>query len=128
MPCMLGTGRCRSSVYHHAYRLMLCKAADTFTMCTCMSVPCNVTHLQDHILGAGPLGQLASQLDTNDLGALELPGQASHHVHSISTTHTDSSHTQATSIGGVGVSADHQEAGDGVVLQDCACNARDQSA
>mmetsp|Transcript_11978 Transcript_11978/g.32744 ORF Transcript_11978/g.32744 Transcript_11978/m.32744 type:complete len:250 (-) Transcript_11978:514-1263(-) len=74
-------------------------------------------HLEDDILVRGPLGQLAGQLHANHLGALQLPGQASHDVHRISAAYTNGSHAQAASIRGVGVRANHEEARNGIVLQ-----------
>ena len=61
------------------------------------------------ILGADPAAELSCQLDTDHLGALELPGDVSHHVHSISTTYTNAETAQTSTIGGVRVCSDHQK-------------------
>ena len=53
--------------------------------------------LEDDILGAGPAGQL----DPDHIGALELPGDVGHHVHSVSAAHTDTETAQTSAIGGV---------------------------
>ena len=74
--------------------------------------------LQDNILGGGPARHLTSQADTDNLGGLQLPGETSHNVDSVSTTDTDGSHGETTSVGGVRVSTDHQTTGESVVLQD----------
>lgn len=42
-------------------------------------------YLQDDIFGRAPFAELACELHANDLRALQLPGQASHHIHSVST-------------------------------------------
>jgi len=41
------------------------------------------------------------------------------YIHGIRAAHADGSHAQAARIGGVRVGANHEEAGDGVVLQHC---------
>ena len=69
-------------------------------------------------LRSGPARHLASELDTNDLGGLELPGKVGHDIDGISTTDTDGSHTETTTVGGVGVSADQETAGESVVLEE----------
>eukprot|EP00955_Chlamydomonas_euryale_P072936 361570-Chlamydomonas_euryale.AAC.6 len=77
----------------------------------------DASDLEDDVLGGRPLGQLAGELDTNNLGRLELPRQAGHHVNSIRTTHTHGAHAQAACIGRVAISANHHEAWCGIVLQ-----------
>jgi len=42
-----------------------------------------------------------------------------HDVNGISATHANGGGSQAAGVGRVGVSADHEEAGDGIVLQHC---------
>ena len=54
---------------------------------------------------------------TTDLGGLQLPGEASHHIHSVSSSHAHSAHAQAAGVGGVGVRANHHATREGVVLQ-----------
>lgn len=69
-------------------------------------------------LGRSPARHLASQLNTNDLGGLQLPGQASHDVNGIGTTDTDGAHAETTGVGGVRVGTDKQTTGESVVLED----------
>jgi len=75
-------------------------------------------HPKDDVLGAHPRVHLASDVDTDDLGSLELKRKTSHNIDSIRTTDTDSDHTHTTSIGSVGVSADHHATREGIVLKD----------
>ena len=77
----------------------------------------DASDLADDVLGGCPLVHAASELDTDDLGGLDLPGQASHHIHSICSTHTHCAHAQAASIGCVRVCADHHASWEGIVLQ-----------
>lgn len=58
-------------------------------------------------------------------GALELPWDSGHHIHSISSTHSDADGTQATTIGGVGVCTNQHYSRVGVVLQDDLVRERD---
>lgn len=74
-------------------------------------------HISKLTLRSGPAGQLTSQLDTNDLGGLQLPGETSHDIDSVSTTDTNGRHTKTTSVRSVGVGSDHQTTGEGVVLK-----------
>mmetsp|Transcript_41547 Transcript_41547/g.106288 ORF Transcript_41547/g.106288 Transcript_41547/m.106288 type:complete len:369 (-) Transcript_41547:81-1187(-) len=74
-------------------------------------------YLADDILGGGPIRHLAGQLNADHLGALQLPGQPSHDIHGVRAAHTDRAHAEATSVGGMGVRANHHAAGEGIVLQ-----------
>ena len=65
--------------------------------------------LEDHVLGAGPAAELPGQLDTNHLGALDLPGDVRHHVHGVSAAHTATETAETSAIRAVKVNADHQE-------------------
>ena len=65
----------------------------------------------------GPARQLTSELDTNDLRSLQLPGQIGHDVDGIGTTNTNGAHTQTTSVGGVGVGTDQETTGESIVLE-----------
>ena len=69
-------------------------------------------------LRSSPAVDLAREVDTDDLGALEFPGEASHDIDGIGTTNTASNHTETTSVGGVRVRTDHETAGEGIVLKD----------
>ena len=69
-------------------------------------------------LGSGPARDLASEVDADDLGALELPRQIRHNVHSVRASHTARNHTQPTRVGRVRVGTNHQSTREGIVLQD----------
>ena len=69
-------------------------------------------------LGSSPARELASEVDTDDLGALQLPGKTSHNIDRISTTDTASNHAKTTSVRGVRVGTDHKTTGESVVLED----------
>lgn len=73
---------------------------------------------KDDILGGSPSVHLSVQVDTDNLGALELPRNVGHNVDSVGTTDTTGDHTQTTGVGGMRVSTDHHQTGNGVVLQD----------
>ena len=68
--------------------------------------------------GGGPSAHLAVEVDSNDLGRLELPWDVGHHVDGIGTTDTTCDHTETSGVGGVRISSDHHETGDGIVLED----------
>lgn len=53
-----------------------------------------------------------------DLWTLELPGNASHNVDSVSPSYSDTEAAETSSVRGMTVSTDHEQAGEGVVLQD----------
>jgi hypothetical protein len=67
---------------------------------------------------SSPAANLAGQLDTNRLGALQLPRDIGHDIDSISTANTTSDHAETTSVGGVRVGTDHQTARERVVFED----------
>lgn len=69
-------------------------------------------------LGNSPARELASQINTDNLRALELPWNISHDVDSISTTNTARDHSETTSVGGVRVSANHKTTRERIVLED----------
>ena len=73
---------------------------------------------QKRTLGRSPARELASKLDTNNLGGLKLPGEVGHNIDGISTTDTNGGHTETTSVGSVRVSSDHETTREGVVLED----------
>ena len=76
------------------------------------------SNLQDDILGTGPARQLPGQLHTNHPGALQLPRDVGHHIDCVGTTHTNAEATEATTVGGVRVCANHKEARESIVLED----------
>lgn len=51
-------------------------------------------------------------------GTLELPGDSSHDIHSVSSTHSDTDATQSAAIGCVGVCTNQHHSRIGIVLQD----------
>ena len=69
-------------------------------------------------LGGCPARHRASKINTNDLRAFQLPRNSSHDIDSVGTTDTTCDHTETTRVGGVGVSADHETTGEGIVLED----------
>ena len=77
----------------------------------------NAGQLEYDVLGRRPAAQLAGQLDADHLGALELPRQASHHVHGVRAAHADAQAAETAAVGRVRVRADEQHARKRVVLQ-----------
>ena len=69
-------------------------------------------------LRSSPAVDLAREVNTDDLGALEFPGEASHDVDGVRTTNTARNHTKATSVRSVRVGTNHQTAGESIVLED----------
>ena len=68
-------------------------------------------------LGSSPARHLASQLNTNDLGGLELPRKTGHDVDSVGTTNTNGGHTQTAGVGSVRVGTNEERTRESVVLQ-----------
>ena len=69
-------------------------------------------------LGGSPATNLARQVNLDNLGALQLPGDTRHDINRIRTTDTASDHAETAGVGGVRVSTDHEATGEGVVLED----------
>ena len=69
-------------------------------------------------LRRSPATNLAGEVDLDDLGALQLPRDASHDINRIGTTDTARNHAETAGVGGVRVGTDHETAGEGVVLED----------
>lgn len=64
-------------------------------------------------------------MDTNNFRAFQFPWNIGHHIDGISTTNTNAQSTQTTAIWRMRVGADHQQAGETVVLEnDLMDNAR----
>lgn len=78
----------------------------------------DTSELEDDVLGGGPAVKSTCELDTNDLGGLELPGEVGHDIDGIGTTDTNGGHTETGGVGGVGVSADEETTGESVVLEE----------
>jgi hypothetical protein len=68
-------------------------------------------------LGSSPARELASKLDTNDLGSLQLPRKTGHDVDGVSTTNTNGGHTKTTGVGGVRVGTNEESTRESVVLK-----------
>lgn len=68
-------------------------------------------------LGGGPSGHRTSELNTNELGGLQLPGEVGHDIDGISTSDTNSGHTETTAVGGVRVGTDEETTGESIVLE-----------
>ena len=58
------------------------------------------------------------QLDADHARRLELPREIGHHVDRVGAADADRARAEAAAVGRVRVGADHQEAGEGVVLED----------
>jgi hypothetical protein len=69
-------------------------------------------------LRGSPSTDLALEVNTDPLGALELPRKVGDNVDSVRSSDTDSDHTETSSVGGVRVGTDHETTGEGVVLED----------
>ena len=69
-------------------------------------------------LGSRPAANLASQIDTNDLRALELPRDVSHDVNGIGTANTARNHGETASVRDMRIRANHHTARECVVLED----------
>ena len=78
----------------------------------------NASDLENDVLCGSPTTDFADEIDTNDLGALELPRKTGHDVNGISTSDAACNHTEATGVGGVRVSTDHETTGEGIVFED----------
>ena len=69
-------------------------------------------------LGGSPATNLARQVNLDNLGALQLPGDPRHDINRIRTTDTASDHAETAGVGGMRVGTDHETAGEGIVLED----------
>lgn len=78
----------------------------------------NAGDLENDVLGGSPTTDFPDEIDTNDLWALELPRKTRHDVNGISASDTAGNHTEATGVGGVRVSADHETTGESIVFED----------
>lgn len=78
----------------------------------------NTSDLEDDVLGSSPAADLAREINTDDLGALKLPRNASHNVDGVGTTDTARDHTETTSVGSMRVGTDHKTTGESVVFED----------
>ena len=74
--------------------------------------------LEDHVLGAGTAAELPGQLDTDHLGALELPGDVRHHVHAAGFPGSESVLSTDGSQEVVNIAVDVQGAGEVLVSLD----------
>lgn len=69
-------------------------------------------------LGGSPSRDLSGKLDSNDLGALEFPGKVGDNVDGISSSDSDSDHSESSGVGSVRVGSDHETSRERVVLED----------
>jgi hypothetical protein len=72
----------------------------------------------ERTFGSGPATQFTGQLNTNNLGGLQLPGKTSHDVNGVGTANTDGGHAESSSVGSVRVGTDEQSTRESVVLKD----------
>ena len=68
-------------------------------------------HLEDHVLGADPVGELPGELDAENLRAGEMIGVAGHGHGDIEAAGADGQHRHPRGAGGVAVRADHGQPG-----------------
>lgn len=61
------------------------------------------SQVQNNIFWRSPSAELASELDTKDLGCLEFPRRIYQGVHCVCATHTDSNRSQTTGVRRVAV-------------------------
>ena len=73
---------------------------------------------QDHILRRGPAAERPGEPYANQPRPLQLPGHAGHHVYRVGSAYPHCDHAEPTGVRRVGVGADHQAAGEGVILED----------
>ena len=73
--------------------------------------------LEDDVLRARPAGELAGEVDADELGPADVEREAGHHVDGVGAADPDGHHAEAAGVGGVAVGADHHPAGEGVVLE-----------
>ena len=76
-----------------------------------------VGQLDDDVLRRRPAAHGAGELDADDAGVAHLPGQAGHNVGGVRSTHADGQGTQAAAVHRVGVGANDESAGEGVLFQ-----------
>jgi len=74
-------------------------------------------HLQNNVLGTGPALELSREFHANDIGAFQLPWDVCHNVDSIGAANTNAQTTQTATVGSVRIGTDHQQAGEGVILE-----------
>jgi hypothetical protein len=70
-----------------------------------------------HTLRCSPSGELALELKTDNLGALELPKVLGHDFDNVGTTDTACNYTETTGVRGVRVGSNHEPIGERVVLE-----------
>src|SRR5690606_34931061 len=78
----------------------------------------NTSNLEDNVLGSSPAAKRTSKLDTDNLRSLQLPRKTGHNVDGISTTNTNSGHTETTSIGSVRISTNQETTRESIVFED----------
>jgi hypothetical protein len=78
----------------------------------------DIGNLQDNILRSSPAVELTSELDTNNIRGLKLPGEVGHDIDSIGTTDTNGGHTETTTVDSVRISTDKKTTREAVVLEE----------
>ena len=73
--------------------------------------------IQDDVFGRGPAAHFPGKADADKAGVKHFPRQAGHHLHGIGPADADGQRTQPAAHGGMGIGAQHQLAGIGVVLK-----------
>ena len=68
-------------------------------------------------LGERPARELAGEVHADQLGIEHLPGEPGHRLAAVGAAHADGDHAEAARVGRVRVGADHEAAGEGVVLE-----------
>ncbi len=71
----------------------------------------------DDVLRRRPAREVAGEMDADQLGMEHFPRQPRHHLAAVRAADADREHAEAAAVGRVRVGADHEPAGEGVVLQ-----------
>lgn len=71
-----------------------------------------------HTLGGGPAANLASEVNADNLRALQLPRKISHDVNGIGTADTAGNHAETSSVGSMRIRSNHETTGEGIVFKD----------
>ena len=60
---------------------------------------------------------MAGELDSDELGELQLPWHSCHDVHRVGTAHSDGYHAESACVHGMGIRPDHKSAREGIVFK-----------
>ena len=72
---------------------------------------------QDDVFGGRPAAQFSGQAHADKAGIQHFPRQAGHHFHGVGPAHAYRYGTQAAAVGRMGIGANHQLGGKGVIFQ-----------